>query len=258
MILYFSATGNTRFLAEELARGLGETAEDLCPRIRSRDYSPLHSLTPFVFLAPTYVCEPPRFFSDYLRKVEIAGSRDVYFVSVSGGYSGVSGSLVGRIINAKGLRYRGFAEIVMPSNYLAGKRHEDHDDQEVERLIACGRNEAARIIETIRANEDLPSRHTWLLETLIEVPLNPILSWMGHRVRGFHVTDACIGCGRCAKGCPVGAIEMEGTRPRWHGHTCAHCMYCIQNCPVEAIEYRSTTEGRRRYRIDPYLRDRQG
>lgn len=255
MILYFSATGNTRFLATELARLLGDEIQDLCPRIRAHDLEPLHSKTPFVFLAPTYVCEPPRFFTDYLRKVGLEGTHDVYFVSVSGGYSGVSGALVGRIIQAKGLSFRGFAEVVMPQNYLAGKRHKDHVDQEVEALIARARDEVTHIADAIRERENLPSRHTWLLETLIEVPLNPVLSWMGHRVRGFRATDACIGCGMCARGCPVCAIEMEDGRPRWHGHTCAHCMYCIQNCPVEAIEYRTVTEGRRRYRADSYLHE---
>ena len=43
MVLYFSATGNTRFLATELAQKLGDECTDLLERIKktiSRRYAP--------------------------------------------------------------------------------------------------------------------------------------------------------------------------------------------------------------------------
>ena len=36
MFLYFSATGNTKYVAETLAKGLGDTAEDLLERFDRR------------------------------------------------------------------------------------------------------------------------------------------------------------------------------------------------------------------------------
>ena len=85
MILYFSATGNTRFVAEELAKCLDDEALELCSRIKHHDYGTIRSEKPFVFCAPTYVCEAPAFFYDFLRKVDLEGSSDVYMVSRSGG-----------------------------------------------------------------------------------------------------------------------------------------------------------------------------
>ena len=60
MILYFSATGNTRFIAQELARRLDDEALDLTARIREGDHAPIQSQKPFVICSPVYVCEPPR------------------------------------------------------------------------------------------------------------------------------------------------------------------------------------------------------
>ena len=63
MILFYSATGNTEYVARELARQLEDECVDLLPRIKRGDHSVLHSEKPFILCAPVYVCEMPRFLS---------------------------------------------------------------------------------------------------------------------------------------------------------------------------------------------------
>lgn len=77
MILYFSATGNTEFIAKELANQLQDECINLLDRVKQEDYSVLHSEKPFIICAPVYVCEMPRFMSKYLKKQTFTGSRDV-------------------------------------------------------------------------------------------------------------------------------------------------------------------------------------
>ena len=67
MILYFSATGNTEYIAQEVARRLNDECINLLDRIKKDDHSVLHSDTPFIICAPVYVCEMPRFMSKYLK-----------------------------------------------------------------------------------------------------------------------------------------------------------------------------------------------
>ena len=57
MVLYFSATGNTEFIAQEIARRLDDECVNLLERFKTNDHSPLHSDKPFVICAPVYVCD---------------------------------------------------------------------------------------------------------------------------------------------------------------------------------------------------------
>jgi NAD-dependent dihydropyrimidine dehydrogenase PreA subunit len=252
MVLYFSATGNTRYVAEQLAERLKDQLMDLGPRIKGKDYRDIHSDSPFVLCAPTYVSAPPVFFTEFIRRVEFTGNREVYYVSTSGGYSGISGVIVGRIIRRKGMAYRGWAEFKMPPNYIANKPHRLPEPSVIRQLITKSAQQAGSVSEAIQEGRKLKSRHIWLLEYLVDYLLGPPLCRIGHRVDGFVATDRCTSCGLCERKCPMNIIGLHEGRPVWSGKTCAHCMACIQNCPVEAIEFGNVTQGRKRYRLKEY------
>ena len=67
----------------------------------------------------------------------------------------------------------------------------------------------------------------------------------------FYTTDACVGCGKCAKLCPLNNITLADGKPQW-GKNCTQCMACICKCPTEAIEYGTRSKGKPRYQCPEY------
>lgn len=251
MILYFSATGNTEYIAQELAKRLDDECVNLLERIKNDDHSVLHSDKPFIICAPVYVCEMPRFMSKYLKKQEFTGSKDVYFIFTSGGYCGISGQLAKSMFRKKKMNYRGHAEFKMPRNYVANDSYPMLSREEIEGRILESYEKIDSVVTDIKAGNKLKARHIFLFETIITLPFNPV--WCKYKLlsKEFYSTDKCIGCGKCAKLCPLNNIVLEDKKPVWKDH-CTHCMACIGNCPTQAIEYGTITQGKEQYNFGKY------
>ncbi len=251
MVLYFSATGNTEFIAKEIANRTNDECLNILDRVKNKDYSPIESEKPFVICAPVYVCEIPRFMAKYLKKQKFTGSRDVYFILTSGGYCGPSGKLLKKIFKAKKMICHGHAEFKMPRNYVVSDAYSMLNKDEIEERIIAAHHELDNVCSDILAGNKLTARHVFLFETLITLPFNPI--WCKYKLtsKDFHVEDSCVGCGKCEKLCPLNNISIVDKKPVW-SDKCTHCMACIGNCPVNAIQYGEITKNKEPYNFGKY------
>ena len=64
-----------------------------------------------------------------------------------------------------------------------------------------------------------------------------LVNWVGKFlwVRPRSDYSECTGCGVCAKGCPVQAIEMVDGKPVMDYNACINCLCCNESCPENAI-----------------------
>ena len=251
MILYFSATGNTEFIAQEIAKRLDDECINLLDRLKNNDHSVLHSDKPFVICAPVYVCEMPMFMAKYLKEQTFTGSNDVYFIFTSGGYCGISGVLAESMFKKKNMNVHGYAEFKMPRNYVANDHYPMQPKDEIEARIRECYMQLDGVVSTIRSGGTLTARPVALWEILVTVPFTPVWAKLKLTAKDFYSTDACIGCGKCAKLCPLNNIKIENKKPIW-GNQCTHCMACIGNCPTRAIEYGKISQTKDQYNFGKY------
>ena len=143
MIFYFSGTGNSQFVAIQLAKALDEELVSIGRGLRSGRMQTYHSEQPLVFVAPTYAWRMPRVVEQWIRQTTFQGNPDAYFVLTCGDDCGNAAAYAQRLCRQVGLRFCGLAPVVMPENYVA-------------MFYVPGAEEAAQIIAAAQ-----PSISTW-------------------------------------------------------------------------------------------------
>ena len=73
MILYFTGTGNSEYLALALRDALADDCVDARVGMRRGEAGRFDSESPYVFVFPTYAWRMPHVFEDYLRRSEFSG-----------------------------------------------------------------------------------------------------------------------------------------------------------------------------------------
>lgn len=70
MILCFSGTGNSKYVAQRIADALDDALVNLNDRIKASDTSSVETGERVIIVTPTYAWRIPRVVRDWLRKTE--------------------------------------------------------------------------------------------------------------------------------------------------------------------------------------------
>lgn len=82
---------------------------------------------------------------------------------------------------------------------------------------------------------------------VVDTVMEPIYNNKVRKTSNFVLEDTCVGCGLCAKKCPVNAIEMQNGKPKWIKDKCVMCLGCLHRCPKFAIQYKNRTKNHGQY-----------
>lgn len=244
MIIYFSGTGNSEYIAKVIADEMKDEAIDLFQKIKDHDYSEMISQKPWIIVTPTYAWRIPRIVEEWLEKTMLNGNQDVYFVMTCGGSIGNAQKYLQKLCREKNMNYKGCAEIVMPENYIA-LFHTLQPD-EIQPIIEQGCKKAVDIVEYIKQGDVIPYSQITMKDRLNSGIVNDVFYPLFVHDKKFYITSKCISCGKCVQVCPLKNIELKDDKPIWK-HDCTHCMACISHCPTEAIEYGKNSIGQLRY-----------
>ena len=247
MILYFSGTGNSNYVAKRIADAPGDALVNLNDRIKASDTSSVETGERVIIVTPTYAWRIPRVVRDWLRKTELRGAKQVWFVMTCGSEIGNADKYNRELCTEKRLSCMGTAQIVMPENYIAMFSAPQAD--EARQIVAKAEPSIDRAIAAIQSNQPFAPTRNKLYDRLMSGPVNPIFYKCFVKADAFTVSEACIGCGQCAKRCPMNNVTIKDGKPVW-GRNCTHCMACICYCPKEAIEYGKKSVGQPRYHFE--------
>ncbi|MGN0626085.1 MAG: EFR1 family ferrodoxin [Oscillospiraceae bacterium] len=247
MILYFTGTGNSRYVAQRIAVALSDELLSMNDRIKAGNRSPVTSDERLVIVTPTYAWRIPRIVRDWLAETDFPFGAQAWFVMTCGSEIGNAAGYNRALCQEKQLTYMGTTQIIMPENYIA--MFDAPQAEEARQIVAKAELDIDRVISAIAANQAFPPPRNNLYDRFMSGPVNPIFYSFFVKANAFAAGNACTGCGQCAGLCPMNNITIQNGKPIW-GSDCTHCMACICRCPAQAIEYGKKSLGKPRYHFE--------
>ena len=172
MILYFSGTGNSKYVAKRIADALGDALVNLNDRIKASDTSPVETGERVIIVTPTYAWRIPRVVRDWLRKTELRGAKQVWFVMTCGSEIGNADKYNRELCTEKRLSCMGTAQIVMPENYIAMFSAPQAD--EAREIVAKTEPNIDCVIASIQSNQPFAPTRNNLYDRFMSGPVNLI------------------------------------------------------------------------------------
>lgn len=252
MIFYFSGTGNSEFIAAQIGKETGGQVVSINNIIKDGTITTYKSNKPFVIVAPTYAWRLPLVVEDFIQKASFEGSDKFYIIMTCGEDTQNAIGWAQKVLAKKSLQLLGFAEIIMPNNYLAMK-YPTPDFDEAKTIIKDALPQIKEVCKLILDGKDFTIVPTPSLKSRVQSSIvNKLVYRFMINSKGFSVNDRCVSCNKCHGDCPLNNIDMADKRPIW-GNNCTHCMACIAGCPKEAIEYKEVSKGKIRYKFSNSL-----
>jgi len=243
MIFYFSGTGNSRWVAQEIARQTKDEAVDIAVlrKIGAPHYEPAEGET-IGFVFPIHAWRVPEIMYDFAVGMKYDESNFVFAVATCG-------SDVGNGLShfAERVPVKSSYTIAMPNNYI-----KSYPVDSPKRVEACVRNAQAKlpgICAAIMAKEPAKDIQKGKFSGMKTGLIGGAFVHFALKTDGFSVDDTCNSCGKCVAVCPVETISMKNGKPVW-GKSCTQCTACIHTCPVAAIQDGKKSRDHGRYTFE--------
>ena len=232
IVLYFTGTGNSLYVARQLA---GKHAEVLSipQMVKQGRYE--FEADEIGIVYPIYGHMPPYMVRQFIRRAKLKAEYK-FAVLTYGARKCDSVEIWNDISRKVGNAFDYIGTIIMVDNWLPNFVMNEQiliDKHIPENLqkIAADLAEHKRWHEPV--TEDERQMHRGFMQW---TKLDPEVGFLMKSEKCFTVTDACIGCGACVSVCPRGNYELTSAGVKMSGD-CEYCFACIQNCPQKAIRF---------------------
>lgn len=246
MIIYFSATGNSQYVAERIAQATGDNTVSITACMKDQQFQFEFYEGEFLgIVSPTYSWGLPEIVKEFLQKMNLNRKPSyIWFIATYGTTTGQIGNFANEILQKQNVEISAYFSVKMPDTWMP--------------VFNLSKKEYVRKIKEraelqIDSVIDKIANHAMGDYMQRKVPM-PIAKWFYNheydimrKTSHFHVEETCVGCGLCARNCLISAIDMVKQKPSWNTARCVMCLSCLHHCPKFAIQYGNKTKKHGQY-----------
>ena len=248
-IVYFSGTGNTAWVVQQLAERLSELGDAVqsfsCEEIAPQDAA-LADCDALGVAFPVHASWAPKSFRPFLAQLPPAEGMPLFVIACAAYFGGDAAWYAARPLAAQGYAPFLYANVFMPNNLYPVPRPEQ---------VARIAEKASRKIDKLAPLIHQQRRHIegvhplgWLCGYIQRWSFAPLERRMQRYL--FADDDTCNRCGWCVEHCSVGNIELTEDAVRFLGK-CIFCARCFHLCPQHSIQFTNATRNVSRFRRYP-------
>lgn len=252
MIIYFSGTGNTRAVAQRLAKLLGETPVEITSSMPLQvDFADQKRI---IWCFPIHAWDMPRIVRETIEQIEIKSGGKVphFMVATCGDDSGLTHRSWRSALKKRGWNAVSAFTVIMPNTYVLLPGFDvDPIPLRTEKLtLAAPRID--EIAHAIKCHSGIDNVTEGKMPWLKSRVLSPLFKHFLMSPKPFHANVHCIKCGKCVSVCPMQNISMShGDQfPQWHNN-CTICLGCYHVCPRHAVDYGKITKSKGQSYLTP-------
>ncbi len=248
MVLYFSATGNSKYCAEKIANATQDNLFSLNDAMKyGQAEIDMGGDSQLIIVSPVYDMGMSWAVKEYLETVDFKNVPEVCYICAvftCGKSCGIAADEIREVMQQKGLSLNAAFAVCMPDTYipmfpLASKEKQQEILTKAEDTLSAVISKIQNRASVIEMPPAAPKPMAKLIRK-INIPKQK-------KTDHFWVKDSCIGCGLCEQVCPMNIIQIREGKPVWTKDGCACCLGCIHRCLVQAIQYGKRTEKTGRY-----------
>lgn len=247
MILYFSSTGNSKYVATKISLATGDSLVSIAKcNLEGTFEFPLEPGERVGVICPTYFSGIPSVVDDFLSKLKLVPSEGepyVYVITTYGHAPGGSDRFVDDHLKKAGFKAHSRYTVKMPDNWIPDN---DVNDKEAISAVNAAADEVIKDI-VVKIKDKARGDFADGRMMMFTAKRNHKKYEEARKTSHLSVTDDCFGCKRCAKFCPTQAIKIIKRQPHWEHEKCAMCLGCVNRCPANAIVYDERTKDNGQY-----------
>ena len=238
MIFYFTATGNSLYVAKNIEKDLKSIPKELQKgelNYKSKQIG---------IVAPIYAGKLPNIVQMFIENAKFDTS--YFYMILTYGHNDTIASLWSYEFCKKNhINIDYIRPILMIDNYLPSFDMNDEMsiDKKVEDQLEIIKNDIEhKICYISKPQQDGLKLYQ---KSSQRFRMHPELI-NGEAIIMNHMN--CEGCGICMQVCPIGNIEMVNQKAQRLKNTCEFCLACVHHCPFHAIELTKEKNVHARYR----------